>query len=67
MVKALAEGMARLGHDVHVVASRCDAEGRPKEETVNEVHVHRVRSVRLGYPDLTYPPEYPIDLLKAPT
>jgi len=31
---------------------------------VNGVHVHRVRSVRLGYPDLTYPLDYPIDLLK---
>ena len=64
-MKALAEGMARLGHEVHVVASRYGAEGRPKEETVNGVHVHRVRSIRLGYPDLTYPLEYPIDLLKS--
>jgi len=65
VVKALAEGMARLGHEVHVVASTYGAEGRPREETVNGVHVHRVRSVRLGYPDLTYPLEYPTDLLKS--
>jgi hypothetical protein len=32
---------------------------------MNGVHVHRVRSVRLGYPDLTYPLEYPSDLLKS--
>jgi len=65
VVKALAEGMVKLGHEVHVVASRYGAEGRPREEVVNGVHVHRVRSVRLGYPDLTYPLEYPIDLLKS--
>jgi glycosyltransferase involved in cell wall biosynthesis len=64
VVKALAEGMAKLGHEVHVITSRYGAEGRPKEEVVNGVHVHRVRSVRLGYPDLTYPLDYPIDLLK---
>jgi glycosyltransferase involved in cell wall biosynthesis len=65
VVKALAEGMAKLGHEVHVVASTYGAEGRPRGETVNGVHVHRVRSVRLGYPDLTYPLEYPTDLLKS--
>jgi len=65
VVKALAEGIAKVGHEVHVVASTYGAEGRPREEAVNGVHVHRVRSVRLGYPDLTYPLEYPIDLLKS--
>jgi len=65
VVKALAEGMVKLGHEVHVVASRYGAEGRPREEVVNGVHVHRVGSVRLGYPDLTYPLDYPINLLKS--
>jgi glycosyltransferase involved in cell wall biosynthesis len=65
VVKALAEGMARLGHEVHVITSTYGAEGRPRGETVNGVHVHRVRSVRLGYPDLTYPLEYPTHLLKS--
>jgi glycosyltransferase involved in cell wall biosynthesis len=65
VVRALAEGMVKLGHEVHVVASRYGAEGRPREEVVNGVHVHRVGSFRLGYPDLTYPLEYPIDLLKS--
>jgi len=64
VVKALAEGMIRLGHEVHVITSTYGADGRPREEVVNGVHVHRVRSIRLGYPDLTYPLEYPIDLLK---
>jgi glycosyltransferase involved in cell wall biosynthesis len=64
VVRALAEGMVKLGHEVHVVASRYGAEGRPREEVVNGVHVHRVKSFRLGYPDLTYPLEHPIDLLK---
>jgi glycosyltransferase involved in cell wall biosynthesis len=65
VVKALTEGMAKLGHEVHVTTSTYGAEGRPREEVVNGVHVHRVRSVRLGYPDLTYPLEYPSDLLKS--
>ena len=30
VVKALAESMARLGHEVHVVASTYGAEGRPR-------------------------------------
>jgi hypothetical protein len=62
VVKALAEGMAKLGHEVHVITSTYSAEGRPREEAVNGVHVHRIRSVRIGYPDLTYPLEYSIDL-----
>ena len=64
VIKALAEDMAKLGHEAHVITSTHGAEGRPREEVVNGVHVHRVRSTRLGYPDLTYPLEYPIDLLK---
>jgi glycosyltransferase involved in cell wall biosynthesis len=64
VVKALAEGMAKLGHEVHVITSTYGAGGRPREEVVNGVRVHRVRSNRLGYPDLTYPLEYPIDVLK---
>jgi len=64
VVKALAEGMVKLGHEVHVVTSRYGAEGRPREEVVNGVHVHRVGSVRLGYPDLTYPLDYPTEVLK---
>jgi len=64
VVKALAEGMAKLGHEVHVITSRYGAEGRPREEVVNGVHVYRVKSFRFGYPDLTYPLEYPAKVLK---
>ncbi|MFP3241351.1 MAG: glycosyltransferase family 4 protein [Caldivirga sp.] len=65
VVKALAEGMVKLGHEVHVVTSTYGAKDRPRKEVVNGVHVHRVGSVRFGYPDLTYPLDYPIDLLKS--
>lgn len=65
VVKALAEGMAKLGHEVHVVTSPYSAEGRPREEEVNGVRVHRVKSARLHYPDLTYPLSYPLDALKG--
>lgn len=64
VVKALAEGMAKLGHEVHVITSIYGAEGRSKEEIINGVYVHRIRSIRLGYPDLTYPLRYPVDVLK---
>jgi glycosyltransferase involved in cell wall biosynthesis len=64
VMKALAEGMVKLGHEVHVLTSIYNAEGRPREEVINGVHIHRVRGVRLSYPDLTYPLEYPIDILK---
>lgn len=65
VVKALAEGVVKLGHEVHVITSRYGAEDRPREEVVNGVHVHRVKSFRFGYPDLTYPLEYPTNLLKS--
>ena len=64
VVKALAESMAGLGHEVHVVASTYGAEGRPKEEMVNGVYVHRVKAMRLGYPDLTYPLDHPESVLR---
>jgi glycosyltransferase involved in cell wall biosynthesis len=64
VVKALAEGMAKLGHEAHVITSTYGAQDRPREEEINGVHIHRVKSIRLGYPDLTYSLEYPIDLLK---
>ena len=64
VVKFLAEGMAGLGHEVHVVTSTYGAEDRPREEVVNGVHIHRIKTVRFRYPDLTYPLEYPVDVLK---
>jgi len=62
-VRALAEGMAKLGHEVHVVASSYSG-GKPKEE-MNGVRVHRVKSARLHYPDLTYPLSYPLEALEG--
>ena len=64
VVKALAEGMVGLGHEVHVVTSTYGAEDRPREEIVNGVYIHRVKAVRLGYPDLTYPLDYPASVLR---
>ena len=64
VVKALAESMAGLGHEVHVVASTYGAEGRSREEVVNGVYVHRVKAVRLRYPDLTYPLDHPASVLR---
>ena len=57
-VQSLAEEQAKMGHEVHVITSRVGAEKRPKEEVVNEVYVHRVKALRLHFPDLTYPLEY---------
>jgi glycosyltransferase involved in cell wall biosynthesis len=64
VVKALAEGMAKLGHEVHVITSNHGTTNKTSEEEINGVHVHRIRSMRLSYPDLTYPLDYPTEVLK---
>lgn len=64
VVKVLAVGMVRLGHEVHVITSTYGAEGRPREEVIDGVYVHRARSIRLGYPDLTYPLDVPRGILR---
>jgi glycosyltransferase involved in cell wall biosynthesis len=63
-VQSLAEELAKLGHEVHVITSRYGAEDRPKEEIINNVFIHRVKALRAGFPDLTYPFEYPVRILK---
>ena len=57
-VQSLAEELAKMGHEVHVITSRFGAENRSKEEVINGVYVHRVKALRLHFPDLTYPLEY---------
>jgi glycosyltransferase involved in cell wall biosynthesis len=64
VVKALAEGMAGLRHEVHVITSTHGAENRPRDEIINDVHIHRIKSIRFGYPDLTYPIEIPRSVLR---
>jgi len=63
-VQNLAEEQARMGHEVHVITSRFGVEKRPKEEVVNGVYVHRVKALRLHFPDLTYPLEYRESVLR---
>jgi len=65
VVKFLAEGMVKLGHEVHIVTSIYGAENRPKEEGINGVYIHRVKAFRLMYPDLTIPREIPKDVLRS--
>jgi len=62
-VQKLAEAQARLGHEVHVVTSTYGAGGRPREERIGDIYVHRVRALKLHYPDLTMPLEIPRDIL----
>jgi glycosyltransferase involved in cell wall biosynthesis len=64
VVQNVAEEQAKLGHEVHVITSYNVARNSLAEEKLNKVYVHRVRSLRLGYPDLTYPLDYPVDILK---
>jgi len=64
VVQFLAEELVKLGHEVHVITTTTGAEGRPREEVINGVYVHRVKGYRLGYPDLTYPSEYPYKVLR---
>ncbi|ADV64736.1 glycosyltransferase family 4 protein [Desulfurococcus mucosus] len=63
-VQKVAEEQTKMGHEVHVITSNYGANGRPKEEVLNGVYVHRVRSWRLGFADLTIPLEYPVDLFE---
>jgi glycosyltransferase involved in cell wall biosynthesis len=66
-VQSIAEEQVKLGHEVHVITvitSRYDAKNRPEEEIVNNVFIHRVKAVRVNFPDLTYPLEYPEKILK---
>jgi len=63
-VKFLAEGMARCDHEVHVITSAYGAKDIPKEEEVNGVYIHRVKAVRIKYPDLTLPREIPMNVLR---
>uniref|UniRef100_A0A7J2U1Z6 Glycosyltransferase family 1 protein n=1 Tax=Ignisphaera aggregans TaxID=334771 RepID=A0A7J2U1Z6_9CREN len=64
VTQKLAEGMAKLGHEVHVITSTRGAEDRPRYEVLNGVHVHRVRSLKPPYENPTYPLEYPVDVIK---
>jgi glycosyltransferase involved in cell wall biosynthesis len=64
VVKALAEGMARLGHEVHVITSIYGAENRSREEVINNMCIHRVKSIRFKFSDLIYPLEIPLKLIE---
>ncbi|MEZ0346062.1 MAG: glycosyltransferase family 4 protein [Infirmifilum sp.] len=63
-IQRISEELVRLGHEVHVVTSIYGSMGRPKEEVVNGIYMHRLRAWRLRYPDLTMPKEIPVDLLE---
>jgi len=64
VVKFLAEGIVKLGHEVYIVTSIYGAEDRLEEE-INGVFIHRVKAFRLMYPDLTIPREIPRDVLRS--
>jgi glycosyltransferase involved in cell wall biosynthesis len=63
-VQSIAEELVKLGHEVHVITSRYDAMDRPGEEIVNNVFIHRAKAMRVNFPDLTCPLEYPKEVLK---
>jgi len=63
-IQKLGEELIKLGHEVHVITSIHGAEDRPREEELNGISIHRVRSWRVYYPDLTIPRETPRDILK---
>ena len=55
VVQKIAEEQAKEGDEVHVVTSTLGSKDERREETVNDVHIHRLRAIRLHYPDLMYP------------
>ena len=56
-VQRVAEGQAKLGHEVQVLTSNCYTEGQRGVSELNGVLVHRVVSLKLRYPFLTIPLE----------
>ena len=65
MIQKLAEEQAKLGHEVHVITSYSSAKDSPAEGELNNVYVHRVKALRLYYPDLTIPRDFNESLLKG--
>jgi len=63
VVQRLAEEQARMGYDVNVITSTLGVTG-PMENTVNGVHIHRVKAIQLHYADLAYPADCPERVLK---
>jgi len=63
-IQSLAEELAEMGHEVHIITSRFGPGNMPKEEVINGVYVHRVKTLRLRFPDLTYPLEYAEKVVK---
>lgn len=64
VVQRLAEEQMKLAHRVHVVTSMYGVERRTREEIINGVYVHRLFSLKLYYPDLTFPLEKCFKVLK---
>ncbi len=63
VVYNMALGQARQGHEVHVITTRL--RGTKKYEVIEDlVHVHRLRSARLLYRDLSLPLERPREILE---
>ena len=63
-MQGLAEGQAKIGHEVEVLTSNCLKKNQASVEILNAVTIHRINSRRLRYPDLTFPKSIPLDLLK---
>lgn len=64
VLQRLAEEETKLGHEVHVISSQYGATGRPCEEVLNGVHVHRIKAWRLNYSDLSVPWKFPLEVIK---
>jgi glycosyltransferase involved in cell wall biosynthesis len=63
-IQGLAETQATLGHEIHVITSTYGAQQRSAEETINDVHIHRIKAWRFHYPDLTIPRIMPVEMLR---
>lgn len=58
-MKHLAEAQVKLGHDVTVLTSDVCSSARNGYESINGVGVHRVKSLRFNFSDLTFQLEFP--------
>ena len=64
VVEKLSNRMVKLGHEVCVVTSTYGSKGRPKEEVINGVCIHRVKSLKLYYKATIYPIEFPTKIFR---
>jgi len=64
VISAVSEVLVKLGHEVHVVTSSHGAKDRPRREVLDGVYIHRIKALKMFFPDLMIPIEIPREILE---